>query len=69
MRINWNELETAERAEREAILAADGIDPKLAYDMTRKNIDERRKAVEKREFMERMKRDHLASKQREANVS
>ena len=66
MRPNWTEIEASERDERAAILAADGIDPALAVEMTRANIEARKKAHGKREFMERMKREHVRSSEREA---
>lgn len=69
MKPNWNAIEEFECAERAAILAADGIDPALAVEMTRVNIEARKKAHEKREFMERMKREHVRSSEREARLT
>lgn len=63
-------------AEREAILAADGIDPRLAVEMTRANVaairlahEAKEKAAAKEKFMQQMRRDHARNREREARAT
>lgn len=74
-RPNWPEIESFERDERAAILAADGIDPAKAVEMTRANIEARKsayeaaeKAKEKAKFMDRMREEHAKNREREERL-
>lgn len=76
MKPNWLEIEREMRAEREAMLAADGLDPQLAVEMTRKSIadlqaahEARERAAAKAKFLEQMRRDHARNREREARLT
>jgi hypothetical protein len=75
MKPNWPEIEREMLAEREAMLAADGLDPQLAVEMTRKSIadlqaahEARIRAAAKEKFMADCKRSADRARERERRM-